>query len=58
MFLHYWSDVISIGNKLIKPGIVDQPTLVYDLETEKWISVFCEVTNERGQFECVKIPQL
>ena len=58
MYLCHWSDVISIGNKLIKPGIVDQPTVVYDLETEKWTSVFCKATSKRGQFKCIKIPQL
>ena len=49
-----YSDVVSIGNKLIKPGIVDQPTLVYVLETEKWTSVFCEVTSKRGNLNVLK----
>ena len=56
-YLHYPSNVISIGNKLVWFSYRLTTILFYDVENDKWSQQPLEVTKDIGSYCYVKVPQ-
>ena len=53
----YPEAAISIGSKIYVFKARKSACLIYDIENDTWSEELCNVSRNRSNFNCVKLPQ-